>query len=203
MVRDRQKQRDWLRFVSFLFFGFFFKFCMEIPWSRGEVKLVPGGEAGLWSVSADSIKRQEKSILFVTKWIFKPSEVLLSKQHFQHSWYTRMSGEGSLFLCGLCSRISLSSLILSLFIYLFTPHTCRIQSLCPKGLKPNAEDKAKWRNIQFKVSAHVLRVWMEKTEEMGAMAQDAEYSGVIWPKIFKCVLASAAHTLKLERYRED
>lgn len=126
--RDRQKQRDWLRFVSFLFFGFFFFFMcwMEIPWSQGEVKLVPVGEAGLWSVSADSMKREERSILFVTKWIFKPSEVLLSKQHFQHSWYIRMSGEGSLFLCGLCSRISLSSLISSLFVYLFTPQTCKI-----------------------------------------------------------------------------
>lgn len=161
---------------------------MGIPWSQGEVKLVPGGEAGLWSVSADSIKRQERSILFVTKWIFKPSEVLLSKQHFQHSWYIRMSGGGSLFLCGLCSHISLSSLISSLFIYLFTPQTCRIQSLCPKSLKPNAKDKAKWSNIQFKVSVPVLRVWMEKTEEMGAMAQDAEYIGGIWPKIFKCNL---------------
>lgn len=125
--RDRQKQRDWLRFVSFVFFGFFFFMCwMEIPWSQGEVKLVPVGEAGLWSVSADSMKREERSILFVTKWIFKPPEVLLSKQHFQHSWYIRMSGEGSLFLCGLCSRISLSSLISSLFMYLFTPQTCKI-----------------------------------------------------------------------------
>lgn len=79
--RDRQKQRDRLRFVSFLFFGFFFFFIywMEIPWSQGEIKLVPDGEAGLWSVSAASMKTEERSMLFVTKWIFKPSEVLLSK----------------------------------------------------------------------------------------------------------------------------
>ena len=128
MCGERQTETEKLIkicFLSVLWIFFFFMYWMEIPWFQGAVKLVPDGEAGLWSVSADSMKREERSMLFVTKWIFKPSEVLLSKQHFQHPWYIRMSGEGSLFLCGLCSCISLSSLI-SLFVYLFTPETCKI-----------------------------------------------------------------------------
>lgn len=118
--RDRDRNRDWSRFVTFLFFdpliepGFFVSYLgwrfldLRERWSgllMEKRACDPVAMKMELHGSFDSSQRGnfKRRILFVTKWIFRASEVLLSKWHFQNYWYTMMSGIGSLFLNGLCS----------------------------------------------------------------------------------------------------